>query len=54
MVSLKKASGIAVKDTIATALIAVGVSMLKGGEIVAGGILVLCGWVLYMVDHYIE
>jgi len=52
MPSFKKASGIAVKDTIATALIALGVNMIQNGEIVAGGILVVAGWILYVIDRY--
>ena len=56
MVKLKKlakASGIAVKDTLAVTLIAQGVQLIQSGDYVTGGALVVIGWALFVLDRYV-
>lgn len=38
------------KDTIAMAMIAMGVKLISEGEIIIGGFLVAVGWILLLID----
>jgi len=50
---LSKSAGEGVKQTIAVALITLGVQLIEGGDLIAGGALVTIGWILFTVNHYI-
>jgi len=50
---LSKSAGEGVKQTIAVALVALGVQLIEGGDLIAGGALVTIGWILFTVNHYI-
>jgi len=50
---LGKAAGEGVKDTVAVALISLGVQQIQSGDYIAGGALVVIGWMLLVVDRYL-
>jgi hypothetical protein len=52
--SKKKAAGIGAKDTFAIALITTGVSFINQGDYLTGGAFVVGGWILLVVDKFIE
>jgi len=50
---IAKAIGAGSKETVAIALITLGVQMINSGDYVSGGALVAIGWVLLVVDRYL-
>ena len=48
-----RAIGEGAKDTVAVALITLGIQQIQGGDYIAGGALVAVGWILLVVDRYI-
>ncbi len=50
---LGKAVGEGVKETIAIALISLGVNMIGDGRVIEGGALVAVGWILLVVNRYL-
>ena len=48
-----RAIGEGAKDTVAVALITLGIQQIQGGDYIAGGALVSIGWILLVVDRYI-
>jgi len=52
MVSFKKASLTGAKDTLAVILITKGADVIASGDYLVGGLLVVAGWILLVVDHY--
>jgi hypothetical protein len=52
-VSFGKAVSFGAKDTVAIALITVGVNEINKQNYIVGGFLVAVGWVLLVVDKYV-
>lgn len=48
-----RALGEGAKETIAMALISLGVSMIQQGDVISGGALVAVGWILLVVNRYL-
>jgi hypothetical protein len=52
-VSLGKSVSLGAKDTVAIALITIGVSEINKQDYIVGGLLVTVGWILLVVDKYV-
>ena len=48
-----RAIGEGAKDTVAVALITLGIQQIQGGDYIAGGALVAIGWILLVIDRYV-
>jgi hypothetical protein len=52
-VKMSKAISLGAKDTVAIALITIGVNEINKQDYIVGGFLVVVGWVLLVVDKYV-
>lgn len=48
-----KAAGEGVKQTVAIALITLGVQLINSGDYISGGALVVVGWILLVINQYL-